>query len=36
MKGKIGVFDSGFGGIAVMRGIVKAFPGYDNGIRKYK
>ena len=27
--GKIGVFDSGFGGLAVMRGIVKALPRYD-------
>ena len=28
-KGFIGVFDSGFGGIDIMRGIVKELPGYD-------
>jgi len=27
--GKIGVFDSGFGGLTVMRGIVRALPEYD-------
>lgn len=26
---KIGVFDSGFGGIDILRGIVSALPGYD-------
>lgn len=28
-KAYIGVFDSGFGGISVLRGIVKALPAYD-------
>ena len=28
-KGLIGVFDSGFGGINVLRGIVKELPEYD-------
>jgi len=28
-QGKIGVFDSGFGGIDVLRGIVEALPEYD-------
>lgn len=28
-RGKIGVFDSGFGGLSVLRGIVKSMPEYD-------
>jgi glutamate racemase len=28
-KGKIGVFDSGFGGIDILRGIVKQLPQYN-------
>jgi len=29
VKGKIGVFDSGFGGLSIMREIVKLMPQYD-------
>lgn len=28
-QGKIGIFDSGYGGLTVMRSIVDALPGYD-------
>jgi len=28
-SGKIGIFDSGYGGLTVMRSIVDALPGYD-------
>lgn len=28
-KGAIGIFDSGFGGLTILRDIIKAMPGYD-------
>jgi len=28
-KGKIGIFDSGYGGLTVMRSIVDVLPEYD-------
>ena len=29
MKGPIGVFDSGYGGLTVLKELIKALPGYD-------
>ena len=29
IKGPIGVFDSGYGGLTVLKELIKALPGYD-------